>query len=289
MKVTPNARITSANTRKADCLYNPERVQKILWKFSSGKVLLSVHLIFRNFTGFLFPELNPIRERAGQQCRRELPASNSVKIMVDCGSKGNSPNLAQMMVCVGQQDLSGKRAPDGFENRSLPHFERHSKSPNAKGFVANSFHSGLSPTEYFFHAMSGREGLIDTAVKTAETGYMQRRLVKSLEDVWFLYDRTVRNSTGDIVQYSYGGDGFDPTCMESLIRVATMTSGQEDFVGVPVDFTRAFYNVQAIFPCLEEEPLDGQRLITALDEIMTSGKWQSCEEALKLSLRYVDY
>jgi DNA-directed RNA polymerase III subunit RPC1 len=194
-----------------------------------------------------------------------------------------------MMVCVGQQDLSGKRAPDGFENRSLPHFERHSKSPTAKGFVANSFHSGLSPTEYFFHAMSGREGLIDTAVKTAETGYMQRRLVKSLEDVWFLYDRTVRNSNGEIVQYSYGGDGFDPTCTESLIRVATMTTGEEDFVGIPVDFTRSMYNVQAIFPCHDEEPLDGQRLTKALDEIMTSGEWRSCEEILKLSLRYVDY
>ena len=87
------------------------------------------------------------------------------------GSKGSFLNISQMIACVGQQALNGKRIPDGFENRSLPHFERNSKLPAAKGFVSNSFYSGLSPTEFFFHTMGGREGLVDTAVKTAETGY----------------------------------------------------------------------------------------------------------------------
>ena len=82
------------------------------------------------------------------------------------------------------------------------HFERHSKCPDAKGIVAYSFHSGLSPTEYFFHTMSGREGLIDTVDQTAKSSNIQRNLVKSLEDVWFQYDRTVRNSKDEIVQYS---------------------------------------------------------------------------------------
>lgn len=103
-----------------------------------------------------------------------------------------------MIACVGQQALNGKRVPNGFENRSLPHFEHYcmydylntnlillklflAKTPAAKGFVENSFYSGLTPTEFFFHTMGGREGLVDTAVKTAETGYMQRRLVKVLE------------------------------------------------------------------------------------------------------------
>lgn len=104
--------------------------------------------------------------------------------------------------------------PNGFEDRALPHFGRHSKVPAAKGFVENSFYSGLTPTEFFFHTMGGREGLVDTAVKTAETGYMQRRLVKSLEDLCLHYDMTVRNSVGDIVQILYGGDGLDPTYME---------------------------------------------------------------------------
>lgn len=118
---------------------------------------------------------------------------------------------------MGQQAISGHRVPNGFEDRALPHFERHSKIPAAKGFVENSFYSGLTPTEFFFHTMGGREGLVDTAVKTAETGYMQRRLVKSLEDLCLHYDMTVRNSVGDIVQILYGGDALDPTYMEGNI------------------------------------------------------------------------
>ncbi len=83
-----------------------------------------------------------------------------------------------MVACVGQQIIAGHRVPDGFQDRSLPHFHKKSKDPPSKGFVRNSFFSGLTPTEFVFHAISGREGLVDTAVKTAETGYMQRRLMK---------------------------------------------------------------------------------------------------------------
>jgi DNA-directed RNA polymerase III subunit RPC1 len=83
-----------------------------------------------------------------------------------------------MVACVGQQIISGNRIPNGFGDRSLPHFPKNSKTPAAKGFVGNSFFTGLSPTEFLFHAVSGREGLVDTAVKTAETGYMSRRLMK---------------------------------------------------------------------------------------------------------------
>ena len=99
-----------------------------------------------------------------------------------------------MIACVGQQSVGGKRMPNGFVHRALPHFPRHSLEPAAKGFVANSFYTGLSPTEFFFHTMGGREGLVDTAVKTAETGYIARRLMKALEDLAVHYDFTVRNS-----------------------------------------------------------------------------------------------
>jgi DNA-directed RNA polymerase III subunit RPC1 len=87
-----------------------------------------------------------------------------------CGSKGSKINVSQMVACVGQQIISGERIPDGFGDRSLPHFPKNSKTPAAKGFVGNSFYTGLLPTEFLFHAVSGREGLVDTAVKTAETG-----------------------------------------------------------------------------------------------------------------------
>lgn len=136
-----------------------------------------------------------------------------------------------MVACVGQQVISGHRVPDGFQDRTLPHFPKRSKEPPSKGFVRNSFYSGLTPTEFLFHAISGREGLVDTAVKTAETGYMQRRLMKvsllwwficsnllfstqALEDLTTQYDLSVRNSVGGVVQFQYGDDGLDPACLE---------------------------------------------------------------------------
>jgi len=119
-----------------------------------------------------------------------------------------------MVACVGQQIIAGRRVPNGFQDRSLPHFPKKSKEPPSKGFVRNSFYSGLRATEFLFHAISGREGLVDTAVKTAETGYMQRRLMKALEDLTTQYDLSVRNSTGGVVQFRYGDDGLDPACLE---------------------------------------------------------------------------
>lgn len=119
--------------------------------------------------------------------------------MAISGSKGSNINLCQMIACVGQQVVNGERMPNGFGDRSLPHFEPNSKYPAAKGFVSNSFYSGLTATEFFFHTMGGREGLVDTAVKTAETGYMQRRLMKALEDLVCKYDNTVRSSNETII------------------------------------------------------------------------------------------
>lgn len=159
-------------------------------------------------------ELNSIRERAAAACMRGLHPLNSPLIMSQCGSKGSPINIAQMVACVGQQSVGGRRAPNGFTGRTLPHFPRGDKTPEGKGFVANSFYSGLTPTEFFFHTMAGREGLVDTAVKTAETGYMSRRLMKALEDLYVHYDGSVRNAAGAVVQLRYGEDGMDPMCME---------------------------------------------------------------------------
>ena len=160
--------------------------------------------------------LSRIRDDCGQLCVQELPRTNAPLLMQWCGSKGSRINVSQMVACVGQQIIAGQRIPDGFLGRSLPHFPKGSRVPPAKGFVCASFYSGLSPTEFFFHAVSGREGLVDTAVKTAETGYMQRRLMKALEDLSTHYDGTVRNATGGVVQFCYGDDGLDPALMEGL-------------------------------------------------------------------------
>ncbi|ODV93801.1 hypothetical protein PACTADRAFT_51550 [Pachysolen tannophilus NRRL Y-2460] len=162
--------------------------------------------------------LSKVREEVGDVCINELDKLNAPLIMATCGSKGSTLNVSQMVAVVGQQIISGNRVPDGFQDRSLPHFPKHSKTPPSKGFVRNSFYSGLTPTEFLFHAISGREGLVDTAVKTAETGYMSRRLMKSLEDLSSQYDTTVRNSSNGIVQFKYGGDGLDPYDMEGDAR-----------------------------------------------------------------------
>jgi DNA-directed RNA polymerase II subunit RPB1 len=110
---------------------------------------------------------------------------------------------------VGQQNVEGKRIPFGFRHRTLPHFIKDDNGPDSRGFVENSYLAGLTPAEFFFHAMGGREGLIDTAVKTAETGYIQRRLIKAMESVMINYDGTVRNAVGHLVQLRYGEDGLD--------------------------------------------------------------------------------
>ncbi|EOO01717.1 putative dna-directed rna polymerase iii subunit rpc1 protein [Phaeoacremonium minimum UCRPA7] len=162
--------------------------------------------------------LSGVRRSAGTECYNNLSRNNAPLTMANSGSKGSEINVAQMVACVGQQIIGGQRVPDGFQDRSLPHFHKNARQPPSKGFVRNSFYTGLVPTEFLFHAISGREGLVDTAVKTAETGYMSRRLMKSLEDLSTRYDDTVRTSGGGIVQFQYGADKLDPVDMEGSAR-----------------------------------------------------------------------
>ncbi|KAJ7836355.1 DNA-directed RNA polymerase II, subunit 1 [Mycena olivaceomarginata] len=170
--------------------------------------------IRESFEKMVERELNVARDDSGQFAQKNLKEDNNVKQMVVAGSKGSFINISQMSVCVGQQSVEGRRIPFGFRHRTLPHFTKDDFSPEARGFVENSYLRGLTPQEFFFHAMAGREGLIDTAIKTAETGYIQRRLVKALEDVMVCYDGTVRNSLGDLIQFVYGEDGMDGAFIE---------------------------------------------------------------------------
>ncbi|KAJ5725353.1 DNA-directed RNA polymerase II subunit RPB1 [Penicillium malachiteum] len=159
--------------------------------------------------------LNNARDEAGSATEKSLKDLNNAIQMARSGSKGSTINISQMTAVVGQQSVEGKRIPFGFKYRTLPHFTKDDYSPESRGFVENSYLRGLTPTEFFFHAMAGREGLIDTAVKTAETGYIQRKLVKALEEVMVKYDGTVRNSLGDIIQFIYGEDGLDGAHIEN--------------------------------------------------------------------------
>jgi DNA-directed RNA polymerase II subunit RPB1 len=171
--------------------------------------------------------LNQATNEAGQIGRSSLSRDNRFVMMVNAGSKGSDLNIAQMVSALGQQNVDGKRIPYGFENRTLPHFSKYDDSPGARGFIESSFIGGLSPTELFFHAMGGRVGLIDTAVKTSQTGYISRRLVKALEDLMVRYDMTVRNNKDKIVQFTYGEDGFDPVKVEGQVIQLVQMSNEE--------------------------------------------------------------
>ena len=155
--------------------------------------------------------LGEARDGAGKIAGKHLGMSNPAVIMAKAGARGSMLNLSQMAGCVGQQAVRGERLSRGYWGRTLPHFQKGDLGAYARGFCSNSYKSGLSPTEFFFHAMGGREGLVDTAVRTSRSGYMQRRLVSALEDLKLTADGTVRNTAGTVVQFLYGEDGVDPS------------------------------------------------------------------------------
>ncbi|KAI3860800.1 hypothetical protein MKX03_033902 [Papaver bracteatum] len=230
--------------------------------------------------------LNGVREKTGKICmgtteqnkkvdeKVKLHWRNSPLIMSQCGSKGSPDNISQMIACVGQQSVGGRRASNGFIDRNLPHFPKNSTAPDAKGFVENSFYTGLTPTEFFFHTMAGREGLVDTAVKTADTGYMSRRLIKALEDLSIQYDNTVRSASGRVIQFIYGDDGMDPSKME----------GKD---GSPLNFDRLYMKAKATCPARGHSSLSPTEIKKLADDrlselIMTpEGGFKEGEEAFK--------
>lgn len=154
--------------------------------------------------------LNKVRGDAGNIASHFLGDTAHSVIMTKSGARGNPLNLAQMAACVGQQSVRQNRIHRGYIDRTLPHFKVKDLSPEARGFVLNSYRDGLTPTEFFFHAMGGREGLVDTAVRTSSSGYMQRRLVNALQDMVVENDLSVRTSENMVVQFKYGDDGIDP-------------------------------------------------------------------------------
>jgi len=155
--------------------------------------------------------LGSARDEAGRVAGKHLGMENPAVVMAKSGARGSMLNLSQMAGCVGQQAVRGERLSRGYWNRTLPHFIKGDLGADAKGFVSNSYKTGLAPTEFFFHAMGGREGLVDTAVRTSRSGYMQRRLISALEDLKLMSDGTIRNTADTIVQFEYGEDGVDPT------------------------------------------------------------------------------
>jgi len=170
---------------------------------------------FAALDGYMQGQLNPL---ASDIVKKALPSGlvvpfphNSFGIMTTTGAKGSIVNQSQVICSLGQQALEGRRVPRLSSGRTLPSFAPYDPRPRADGFVMDRFLTGVRPQEYYFHCMAGREGLVDTAVKTSRSGYLQRCLVKHLEELKICYDYSVRNAEGGVVQFVYGEDGLDPT------------------------------------------------------------------------------
>ena len=150
------------------------------------------------------------RKKAEEKAAFHIGDEAHSVIMTKSGARGNILNLGQMSAVVGQQAIRGERINRGYSQRTLPHFKINDLTPASRGFVSSSYRAGLKPAEFFYHAMGGREGLVDTAVRTSQSGYMQRRLVNALQDMVVENDGTVRNSDKNVIQFSYGDDDIDP-------------------------------------------------------------------------------
>jgi len=172
--------------------------------------------------------LSEARDATGNIAGEYLGMGNASVIMAKTGARGSMLNLTQMAASIGQQSVRGERISRGYSHRTLTHFEKGDIGSEAKGFVRSSYKSGLNPIEYFFHAVGGREGLVDTAVRTSQSGYMQRRLINALQDIKVEYDKTVRTTDGKVVQFIYGVDGADPSRTDwgDIVNIKKLKAGR---------------------------------------------------------------
>ncbi len=191
-----------------------ERVEELIKAYREGNLEpMPGRSLEETLEMMIMRELGRARDQAGKIAGRYLGMDNPAVIMAVSGARGSMLNLTQMAACIGQQSVRGERINRGYtySNRTLPHFKPGDLGAKARGFVESSYKRGLNPVEFFFHAMGGREGLVDTAVRTSQSGYLQRRLINALQDLKVEYDGTVKEQTsGTIVQFRYGEDGVDP-------------------------------------------------------------------------------
>jgi len=202
-----------------------DRVQELISTYEAGELeSLPGRGVDETLEMKIMQTLGKARDSAGDIADDHFGDDNPAVVMAQSGARGSMLNLTQMAGCVGQQAVRGERINRGYEDRTLSHFKPNDLSADAHGFVENSYRNGLTPREFFFHAMGGREGLVDTAVRTSKSGYLQRRLINALSELEAQYDGTVRDTSGRIVQFEFGEDGTSPV---------KVSSGEED--GIDVD------------------------------------------------------
>ena len=193
-----------------------ERVEELIDAYEAGDLeSLPGRTIDETLEMKIMQTLGQARDSAGDIAEDHFADDNPAVIMAESGARGSMLNLTQMAGCVGQQAVRGERINRGYENRTLSHYAEGDLSSDAHGFVKHSYREGLEPKEFFFHAMGGREGLVDTAVRTSKSGYLQRRLINALSELETQYDGTVRDTSDTIVQFEFGEDGTSPVEVSS--------------------------------------------------------------------------
>jgi len=206
-----------------------DKVYDLIKQYKEGKLALTRGLSAEEALELhIVNELARARDRAGRAADRAFPDDNSGVIMASTGARGSTLNIGQMTAALGQQSIRGKRIEKGYHNRALSHYMPNETNPDAKGFVKSNYRDGLNLLEFFFHAMGGREGLVDTAVRTQQSGYMQRRLINALEHLKIEYDQTVRDPHGNIIQFLYGEDGIDPAKSDhgSVVNIERLVASE---------------------------------------------------------------
>ena len=193
-----------------------DRVEELIEIYEAGELeSLPGRTVDETLEMKIMQQLGKARDSAGEIAEDHFTDDNPAVVMARSGARGSMLNLTQMAGCVGQQAVRGERINRGYEDRTLSHYQRNDLSAEAHGFVENSYRGGLTPREFFFHAMGGREGLVDTAVRTSKSGYLQRRLINALSELEAQYDGTVRDTSGTVVQFEFGEDGTSPVKVSS--------------------------------------------------------------------------
>ena len=262
-----------------------KRVEKLIEDYRDGTLpRLPGQTLNESFEIYVMNELAEARDKAGKVADEDFELGNGGIIMTRTGARGSNLNIGQMAASVGQQSVRGKRIMRGYVNRALSHFKEGDPTPKARGFVYASYQTGLDPIEYFFHAMGGREGLVDTAVRTQQSGYMQRRLINALEQLRVEYDGTVRNSTGDIIQLKYGEDGVDPA--KSDHGQAVNVSRIADQVKIMVDETKPASKEYAMGRLSEVEDQLTPLLVRELKSELAKARFgpEGVDKAINLTL-----
>jgi len=197
-------------------------VESMITEIENNPDLVNPDILETNITSILQSVLGDISKIA----MADLKKDNNLFILIDSKAKGKPDGVAWMAAGRGQVLLNFGRIKKKINNRTLPHFFQNDDRPEARGYIESSLFEGLKPLEFFMDAMTGREGLIDTAIKTAESGYIQRRLIKCMEDLAVHYDGTVRNGNNVIIQYLYGDSQLDQV-KQKMTQMKTLKMNNE--------------------------------------------------------------